>query len=342
LSEETADWRDDSDVVIDATASDAVRRRLELVWNRGERTALAALMIDRTAQCLITAVVGPRYSGAVWHTWRNTKIEILRSEASSGFADAFFPSRITDRPFQPEPGCSEPTFIGSSADSSALAAVGLNLIATDLLAQATGSAISRLFAQPSDSKGNSSRSLRFEFHTDFIIRADDYEVRITHAALREMKAWISSNRRVRSRTVETGGLLWGEWDDATRIVWVTDASGPPPDSYHAETRFVCGVKGTGKEHEARNTLTRGAVGYIGMWHTHPISEPLPSTVDLGGMHEILTSGALPPRKNLLLIIGKDSGRDTLGVHLFRRMKGDELSAVHELRVGRRALPEDFL
>ncbi len=79
-----------------------------------------------------------------------------------------------------------------------------------------------------------------------------------------------------------------------------------------------------------------------MWHTHPISEPLPSTVDLGGMHEILTSGALPPRKNLLLIIGKDSGRDALGVHLFRRMKGDELSAVHELRVGRRALPEDFL
>jgi len=338
LSDELADWGDGADVVIDATASDTVRRRLEILWNRGNRVPLAAMMIDRTAQQLITAVVGKSYSGAVWHVWRNTKIELLRTDASSPFADGFFPSRITERPFQPEPGCSEPTFIGSAADSSGLAAIGLNLIATDLSTLSPESAISRLFGQP----GSSTRSLRFAFYPDFVIRADDYEVRITKAALHEMKAWISSNRRVRKSTVETGGLLWGEWDDATRIVWITDVSGPPPDSTHAETKFVCGVKGTKKEHDRRTEFTRGACGYIGMWHTHPVSEPWPSGIDLAGMHQILTKGGLPPRKNLLLIIGKDSGKDVVGAYLFRRMKGDALSAVHELKTGRMALPEHFL
>lgn len=338
LSDDSADWRDGSDVVIDATASDAVRRRVEILWKRGNCMPLAAMMIDRTAQQLMTAVVGTKYPGAAWHVWRNTKIELLLIDASSGFADGFFPSRITDRPFQPEPGCSEPTFIGSAADSSALAAIGLNLVATDLSKQPMESAVSHLFAQPT----TSSKSLRFEFDPDFVIRVNDYDVRITQAALHEMKAWISSNRRVRKRTVETGGLLWGEWDDATRIVWVTDASGPPPDSYHAETKFVCGVEGTREEHDRRSKFTRGAVGYVGMWHTHPISEPWPSEIDLAGMHQILTEGRLPPHRNLLFIVGKDSGRDALGVYLFRTKKGDAISAVHELRTGRMALLEHFL
>jgi len=49
------------------------------------------------------------------------------------------------------------------------------------------------------------------------------------------------------------------------------------------------------------------------------------------MHHILTGGALSPRKNLLLIIGKDSGQDMIGTYLFPRLKGDELNAVHELK-----------
>jgi len=340
--EETADWRDGADVVIDATASDMVRRHLEMLWNLGERTYLAAMMVDRTAQRLATAVIFPEHSGAAWDAWRRAKIEVLRSTSASAFANSFFPAEMTQRPFQPEPGCSEPTFVGSAADSSGLAAIALNLIASELASQKNESAVACFFGQPSDSGSRSVSALRFAFEPDFVIRTGDYEVRITQSALREMKAWVSNNRRVRKRTVETGGLLWGEWDDATRILWVTDVSGPPPDSYHAETKFVCGVEGTAEEHNRRNERTRGAVGYIGMWHTHPISEPLPSTIDLGGMHQILTRGALPPRKNLLLIVGKDSGQDSLGAYLFRRKKGDEASAVYELRAGRRALPDQFL
>jgi integrative and conjugative element protein (TIGR02256 family) len=157
-----------------------------------------------------------------------------------------------------------------------------------------------------------------------------------------MRGWISQNHRLRRRAIETGGLLWGEWDDATGIVWVTDSSGPPPDSFHSEDAFICGVQGTAAEHERRTKLTRQSAGYIGMWHTHPDTKPFPSGTDISGMHHILTSGALPPRKNLLIIVGKESGQDVIGAYLFRRLKGDELNALHELKKGRLRLPDPIL
>ena len=337
------DWSDGSDVVIDATASDLVRRRLEMVWNQTKRVPVASLMVDQTAKRLIIAVVGADYSGAVWQAWRNTKIELLRSQDLVAFADSFFPSEIRGKPFQPEPGCSEPTFIGSAADSAGLGALGLNLIASELATNPSKAAVSHLFAQPTDTLlGSTKSSARFQFQPDFVFRLNDQEVRIYLPALREMKAWISENKRLRSGTKETGGLLWGEWDESTGIVWVTDASGPPPDSEHYEDLFVCGVEGTREEHAKRTMQSRLSVGYIGMWHTHPISRPLPSVVDYTGMHKILTSGAIPPRKNLLLIIGRNAGRDALGAYLFRRIAGDEVSAAHELKQSQKPLPEQFL
>lgn len=59
------------------------------------------------------------------------------------------------------------------------------------------------------------------------------------------------------------------WDDATEIIWVFDASGPPPDSIHALDRFTCGMQGTADEHIVRRELTSGLSDFIGMRHTHP-------------------------------------------------------------------------
>jgi integrative and conjugative element protein (TIGR02256 family) len=334
-------WSDGADLVIDATASDIVRRRLEIRWPTSEqnRVPVASLMLERSATRLITAVVGAQFSGGTWDAFRKAKIEILRDPSMNGFADGFFPAEITERPFQPEPGCSEPTFVGSSADSAALAAVGLNLIATQIKDIAPEAAISTFFSQPVVASGASSP--RFVEHSaDFVLLLQDHQVRISQSALKEVKAWASKNRRTRKADVETGGLLWGEWDEATRIIWVTGASGPPPDSQHSAEHFVCGVVGTKEEHETRVRLSRRSVGYIGMWHTHPTSRALPSETDFAGMHDILTAGELPPRKNLLLIFGKEAGRDAVGAFLFRRIKGDVY--VHGLLEGRRPLPEKIL
>ena len=334
-----------AELIIDATASDIVRRRLEMIWNsdRSPRVPIATIMVDQNAKCLVTAIVSGDFSGGTWDVLRKTKLETLRAESLVAFSDSFFPSHAKERPFQPEPGCSEPTFVGSSADSSGLAAIGLNLIANELATNPSMLAISHLFAQPTEAMAAlGGRSVRFEHHPDFLISLNNHGLRISRAALQEMKAWIAQNRRRRDRRVETGGLLWGEWDEATGIVWVSSASGPPSDSHHSEDLFVCGVKGTKEEHEARITLSRLSVGYIGMWHTHPVSQPIPSETDIRGMHQILTSGALPLRKNLLLIVGKDAGHDTVGAYLFRRMSGDDAFAVHELKQGCQRLPEPIL
>jgi len=342
LSSLDESWSDGSDLVIDATASDLVRRRLEIRWPSSEqdRVPVASLMLDRSATRLITAVVGAQFSGATWDAFRKAKIEILRDPLMKGFADGFFPAEITERPFQPEPGCSEPTFVGSSADSSALASVGLNLIATQIKDIEAESAISTFFSQPALASGVSCSPSFVKHKADFVLLLKDHQIRITQSALKEVKAWASKNRRTRKADVETGGLLWGEWDEATRIIWVTGASGPPPDSKHSAEHFVCGVIGTKEEHETRVRPSRRSVGYIGMWHTHPTSRPLPSETDFAGMHDILTAGELPPRKNLLLIFGKESGHDAVGAFLFRRIKADVY--VHGLLEGRRPLPEKIL
>jgi integrative and conjugative element protein (TIGR02256 family) len=342
LSTPDFDWSEGSDVVLDATASDLVRKRLEVAWHsdRSRRVPVASVMVDQNAKRLITAVVGAEFSGAHWDVFRRIKLETLRDQSLDSFANSFFPFEINRNLFQPEPGCSEPTFVGSAADSASLAAIGLNLVALELDRNSSESAITHLFEQPDNLANTDGRlSARFRFERDLVLVLGDHQVRISQAAIREMRAWIAQNRRLRNRKVETGGLLWGEWDDVTAIIWVTDASGPPPDSYHSKEQFRCGVEGTAAEHQSRTKMTRSSVGYIGMWHTHPDSQPLPSGTDIGGMHHILTNGTLPLRKNVLLIFGKDSGQDTIGVCVFRRVKGDALNATHEFRMGQLRLPE---
>ena len=58
------------------------------------------------------------------------------------------------------------------------------------------------------------------------------------------------------------------------------------------------------------------------------------------MHDILTAGELPPRRNLLLIFGREASGDAVGAFLFRRIKGDVY--VHGLLDGRKTLPEKIL
>lgn len=340
LSKQDFDLSNGSDFIIDATAADLVRRRLEMVWNRtSKRVLISALMLDNEAKRLITVVVGPENSGAAWDTFRNTKLMLLKDSTYVEFSNAFFPAKQKGNLFQPEPGCSEPTFIGSNADSTALAGIGLNLIAQDAAIVAKDAAISHVFAQPASGQAHSSA---FNFEKGIVVQTGDFEIRLSQAAKREMIAWVLQNRRLRGGKVETGGLLWGEWDDATRIIWVTDASGPPTDSSHSETLFICGTNGTLNEHNVRTQNSRLATGYIGMWHTHPASRPMPSEIDIQGMNQILTAGELSPRRNILLIIGKESNRASIGAYIFRRTRNSGGATIYPLGQGRIYLTEDFL
>lgn len=316
------DWRDEADLVIDATASSLVRMRLEMIWNADDRRNIpvAGLMVDQTATRLVVVVARGDFSGGTWDLLRKAKLEVLRDGMYLNFADSFFPKdNNKQRPFQPEPGCSEPTFVGSSADSAGLAGLGLNLI-TRVLANNSVPATVQLFSQATETPA-CPMPIAFTFEPDMVLKLNGYEIRVSNGAISDMKTTINQNRRIRDKNMETGGLLWGQWDDAMRVIWLSNASGPPLDSFHSSESFRCGRQGTIEEHEARIDLTRFSVGYIGMWHTHPASPPLPSSTDWDGMHDILSAGPLAPRKNLLVIIGKDFGEDSIGTFLFERISG---------------------
>ena len=325
-------WANGCDLVIDATASEIVRLRIEQAWNRTlkNRVPLASLVVDASASRLLVTIAGGEAAGGSWDIYRKTKLELLRNNRKE-FADAFFPDTSPSNLFQPEPGCSEPTFRGSAADANAMASVGLNLIAQWLAPLKPTAQHSALFDLPAVGQP-AVLPAQFEFGPDLVLPCADLELRVSPTVFNEVRGWAAQNRRKRAADVETGGLLWGEWDDATGVIWISDVSGPPADSKHSRELFVCGKKGTAAENKARQEKTRGAMQYIGMWHTHPVSQPLPSDIDYAGMEQIFSTGPVPPSKNLLFIFGRLGNHDVLGAFPFVRRLEPEAETMHGVLV----------
>jgi integrative and conjugative element protein (TIGR02256 family) len=103
--------------------------------------------------------------------------------------------------------------------------------------------------------------------------------------------------------VETGGTLLGAVDDATGVIFVDEATGPPPDSLLAETSFQHGLDGVSHHLAARRAATGNISRFLGMWHSHPHTVARPSLTDLAAM-ELLTLPVLDaPTRALILIAG---------------------------------------
>ena len=74
----------------------------------------------------------PNHSGGPLDLVRRLKLEACRKPQLSQILEAFWPTETSTQSFQPEPGCSEPTFIGSNADLAGLSARMLNAVAAGL------------------------------------------------------------------------------------------------------------------------------------------------------------------------------------------------------------------
>ena len=148
-------------------------------------------------------------------------------------------------------------------------------------------------------------------------KGQGYSVRVCSLAAREMRGWARRSTRVVGATVETGGLVFGELNEAARVLWVTDVDGPPPDSHAAEDHFTCGTEGTKLAARGRRRRSRGSVDCIGSWHTHPTSAPLPSSLDLTAVAQLLSSNGPARRTLLLLILSREPDHPALGAYAFK-------------------------
>jgi len=314
------DWGFGADVIVDCTASDMVHAKSELSWSAKERKRppIISTIVGPRAERGIVVVANSDATGAIKDAFRKAKLMACQRPELSAFVDDFYPTGSAITIFQPEPGCSDPTFEGSCADVAGLSDLLLNAGAR-LLKSYTSASAACFISQPhvvSEKRGDVAFA-EFLFEQDIICQ-NDYQIRLSPRAWREMAAAIRQGRRKRRMDSETGGLLFGKRDDGLRVIWVDDAIGPPPDSICSPEKFICGVKGTQEPTRKRKERFRGSVEFVGMWHTHPQDVPLPSSTDLSGMAQILTSGEAPPLRSLLVIVGWARDEILLGTSVFSR------------------------
>jgi integrative and conjugative element protein (TIGR02256 family) len=307
-----------AEVIIDATASTPILTMLEQRRWTSDVTPppVISMAIGHDAGRGMVAVALPTHSGGPLDVCRRLKLEGCADANLLHYLDEFWPTGRR-AVFQPEPGCSDATFVGSAADVAGLAAVMLNRAAADLSAPRDGvSATGHFMAQPrADGEPMLASFSWAPDHVSYDVHAD-YVVRISPRAWGDMRLLIEKSRDEVGAKVETGGLLFGERDDAAGVIWVSEVSGPPPDSTASEKEFVCGIAGTADMNTEKRTRSRGSVHYLGMWHTHPSSAPVPSPTDFGAMFQLLAHAGGGSRR-LMLIVGCPHTRPMLGTYIFK-------------------------
>src|SRR5207245_1469447 len=128
-------------------------------------------------------IAGSRHTGGPADVCRHAKIRVCSRRDLYAFRDEFWPE-ARRRPFQPEPGCSEPTFVGGAADLSALAGILLNAVAEVLRAN-VDSAVAHFVSLPSTADTLSApASATLRFGRDLIVHDPHagYEIRIAEHA----------------------------------------------------------------------------------------------------------------------------------------------------------------
>lgn len=316
---------DGADILIDATASNLVLTKIEEVWRRNPdaRCTVASVAIDGNAERLLAVVTTKDHSGGPLDVARRMKLAACGDARLLPYLDAFFPSSAREA-FQPEPGCSDATFVGSAADAALLASIATNYIGGTFSARpATASGC---FAASPQFDHSVQPTIEKLFGSDLVFEDPQtgYETRVEPAAWQTLQSWKAESRRSRGESVETGGLLFGEMNEHLGIVWVSEASGPPADSQHSAEEFVCGIEGTTAVNGEKTGRTRNSVQYIGTWHTHPVSAPVPSVRDFGAMELLLTQNVLPVERLLLLIVGRLPDCEAVTSSVFLRQEFDSL------------------
>jgi hypothetical protein len=303
------------DLVLDCTASSILQMKLDRDWGRfqGKVQRMASLIIDSQAEYGLVLDLGRQPVHGPWVGYVRLKQALCEQHGDHAAIDAFYSDRAVRDLFQPEPGCSDPTFSGSAADVTTLTSATLNLIARNVRDGGTASGFT---LSAHDTASSSLGTEVFQLVEIQVIVLNGYRVYVRPEVLTAARSHVLENNHLRSALHETGGLLWGYWDDAARIIIISAASGPPPDSRHDPAHFVCGTEGTAEEHTERQTRSRGASGFLGLWHTHPGMAPKQSLEDIRGMADLVSGVGQNQRRALMLIFGRYRGQAEAGVYMY--------------------------
>jgi molybdopterin/thiamine biosynthesis adenylyltransferase/proteasome lid subunit RPN8/RPN11 len=314
VADETSLWS--ADLVIDATASLSVAAKIErLRWTSGRSSPpiLSVMVGHRSEHGLVTVAV-PGSTGAGTDVLRQFAVAASSDPELADVLDDFYPDPPRGDLFWPEPGCSDPTFVGSSADLAILAAQLLNaalIVLSDVpvdggIQQPTRSAaVVRLPTGLLPGAGGA----RLQWGNDIVCHDEvhNYQVRIAPTALVDIRREVLRSAAVDSRN-ETGGVLLGQVDSACRVVWVSEALGLPPGSQASPGGLRLHIGDLQGELAERRRSSRGMVSFIGAWHIHPDGPPAPSQEDRGTMDSLVNGEQETLPQALLTVLGGTDGR----------------------------------
>ena len=308
------------DLIIDATADRSVMARLEH-WRCGRPLLwpdLVTVAISQSARRGI-ATVTPRGSvGAGIDLLRRFALMTCEDPALTEVYREFFPPPEDRVEFEPERGCSGFTFIGSATDVTALAAQLLDSALARLQpgkvhVSAAGEADyvpcerNLCLVQLGDESGPKPAQIRLVLPHDLRVadHSGVYEVRIESRALEEMHRFVRDMETADTAEAgtETGGLLLGQFDDACRIVWVSEAMGPPDGTLASPLGLAVNTPAAREEVSQRSHQTGGRTAFVGLWHTHPGAPASPSTIDIEAMHKLLAESSHHSPRLLLVVLG---------------------------------------
>lgn len=321
---------DEFDFVVDATASRRVAAALQLDWSSSKETPPPPILrcaISGDASLGLASLRMPNSLFGPSDLIRQTKLTAFHTPELSSFARAFWPQEQQEAGFQPEPGCSEPTFVGSAADIAFFASSFFNFAARELQGDAEDDVAKVLFVSaPNDHHSIFSQVVDLGKAELGIDACHGYSVHVSPGARKAIESEIKSNARTGSSRNETGGLLLGEIDDSLLSISIDVSTGPPPDSKKSPELFLCGVEGTDALCEFHAEASGNSSRFIGVWHTHPVSMPEPSDIDLGAMAQILHSQEQTPRHVVMLIVGFAATNPVWRFHLFRKNQFQVIAA----------------
>lgn len=314
----------DVDVIIDATASRTVAGALEQRFRTlsDNRPPVLTMVIGHNADLCLMTLATQDHTGLSLDVDRRTKLAMANTAAGEAYLNEFWPTAATRRtPFQPEPGCSDATFRGAYADVLGLTSRMTNIAATWLSGRQRGPRSFALNLSGGGLVNGPAREVEYSWRPYHLYTDPNhaFQIRVTEEAMVAMLAWARRSERVHGSRVETGGVLFGECDDVLKLIWVDEVSGPPPDSMASRHGFVCGTAGVHELSQEKAERTRGSVHFVGMWHTHPHSPPLPSSTDLGAMRCLLTPESGYHGKHfLMMILGGTSMHRSITATVFHR------------------------
>jgi integrative and conjugative element protein (TIGR02256 family) len=303
------------DLVIDATANLAVGERLEVLRRvKADRPAMVAVMVGHDCQRAVATIALPSSTGGGVDVQRRLAIAAFDDVELSDLRDDFYSSRTWSDLLQPEPGCSDPTFVGSAADLAGFAARLLNAALAFIsqaergaaaVANSTGATSAAVVIRQLDGFGveRPPQLLQWENNVSLLDDMSGYEVRVAPEAWASMRREAIRATQIERGAREAGGVLLGQFDPASRVIFISTALATTNEDDAAPGYLRLQFDEMREDLMALSRRTHGVLSFVGAWHTHPGSTAFPSGRDHDTMTNIVNSESSKVYAALLMILG---------------------------------------